>query len=300
MHSKLLFAIVLLGFGLLSGRAGAALLVVATTSDLAALARSVGGERVEVRALSSPAQDPHWVDPKPSLALELSRADLLLAVGAGLEQGWLPSLRLGSRNPRIQNGARGFLDCSTLVELIERTSGADRSHGDIHAGGNPHYLLDPRAALRVGVGIGKRLAELDPDGAATYLERTRRFVAELTAREKAWNKALERVRGRPAVAYHRSLAYLARWAGFEVIEHVEPKPGIPPNPRHVAELLERAKRRGVRAVLQERWHPTSTSTLIAGKLGAKLVRLPGGPDLGRGEDYASFLDGIVRQLEGAL
>jgi zinc/manganese transport system substrate-binding protein len=282
-------------------RAEAKLSVVATTPDLAALASAVGGERVSVKALSSPTQDPHWVDAKPSLALELSQAELLLAVGAELELGWLPTLQLGSRNGRVQPGARGFLDCSTLVDLLERpTTRVDRSQGDIHPSGNPHYLLDPRAAERVAVGIGKRLAELDPEGTRVYLERTKAFVTSLRDARARWQKPLEKLKGRPIVAYHRSLAYLADWTGLVVVDHIESKPGVPPDPRHVAELIALARQKGVRAVVQEAFHATRTSQLVAEKLGGKLLRLSGATNFQGGQSYVAFIEQLLKQLSEGL
>jgi zinc/manganese transport system substrate-binding protein len=124
------------------------------------------------------------------------------------------------------------LDCSTLVDLLERpATKVDRSMGDIHPTGNPHYLLDPRAAERVAVGIGKRLSELDPDGSAAYLEQTKRFLGNLRSARAGWEKRLEKLRGRKVLAYHRSLAYLANWTGLDVVDHIESKPGVPPDPR---------------------------------------------------------------------
>lgn len=285
----------------LPAAAHAELSVVTTTPDLAALAAAVGGSRVRVKALVLPTQDPHWVDARPNLALDLSKADLLIVVGAELEIGWLPTLQVGSRNAKIQTGASGFLDCAELVPLLERpTAKVDRSMGDIHPSGNPHYLLDPRAAERVAVGIGKRLAELDPEGRASYLEGTKRFVAQLREARGRWEAKLVGARGREVIAFHRSLVYLADWLGLQVIDHVEPKPGIPPNPGHVAELIQRAKQRRVRALLQEVWYPTSTSELIAKKIGVKLVRLPGGSNFQAGQGYIAFMERVVTALSGAL
>jgi zinc/manganese transport system substrate-binding protein len=296
MHRKILSLLMFVAC-FWAARAEAKLSVVATTPDLAAIASAVGGDRVTVKALSLPTQDPHWVDAKPSLALDLSHADLLLAVGAELEIGWLPTLQVGSRNGRVQVGERGFLDCSTLVDLLERpTTKVDRSMGDIHPSGSPHYLFDPRAAERVGVGIGKRLAELDPEASAAYLERTKAFVASLRDAEARWQKTLEKLKGRPIVAYHRSLAYLADWTGLVVVDHIESKPGVPPDPRHVAELIALARQKGARAVVQEAFHPTRTSELVASKLGVKLLRIPGATNFQRGQGYVAFLDQVLKQL----
>lgn len=284
-----------------TAEARAALAIVTTTPDLAAIATAVGGTRVRVRALALPSQDPHWVDARPNLALELSKAELLIVVGAELESGWLPTLQLGSRNGKIQRGGAGYLDCSELVELLERpTVKVERAMGHVHPSGNPHYLLDPRLTERVAVGIGKRLSELDPDGKKHYLELTQRFVASLREARAGWESKLQGARGREVIAFHRSLAYLANWLGLTVLDHVEPKPGIPPNPAHVGALIQRAKQRKVRALLQEAWHPTSTSELIAQKSGARLIRLPGSSNFQGGQSYIAFVDQLVSALSGAL
>jgi zinc/manganese transport system substrate-binding protein len=296
----------LFGFALLSSwfvtvEAHAELNVVTTTPDLAAIAAVVGGARVRVKALALPTQDPHWVDARPNLALELSRADLLIAVGAELEVGWLPTLQTGSRNGKVQVGAPGYLDCSALVDLLERPAvKVERSMGDVHPSGNPHYMLDPRAAERVAVGIGKRLAALDPAGQAAYLEQTKNFIAALRGARTRWEERLRPLHGREVIAFHRSLSYLADWSALAVVEHVEPKPGIPPNPGHVAALIQLAKERKVRAILQETWYPSTTSALIASKSGARLVRLPGATNFQGGQSYIAFIDQLVAALTGAL
>jgi zinc/manganese transport system substrate-binding protein len=282
-------------------RSARALTVVATTPDLAALARSVGAAHVEVTALALHTQDPHWVDARPHLALDLARADLLLATGAQLEVGWLPALQTGSRNGAIQNGGRGFLDCSSLVQLLETPSGkVDRSQGDVHPSGNPHYMLDPRAAERVAVGIAKRMALLDPPNKAKYLANAKTFLKELRQARKAWEKRLAGARGAEIISYHNSLGYFAAWLGLKVVETVEPRPGIPPNPRHVAHVVSVAREHKVRVLLQESWYPTNTSKLIAAKASAKLVQIQGMPNFPAGQSYVAFMSGVVERLDEVL
>jgi zinc/manganese transport system substrate-binding protein len=222
-------------------------------------------------------------------------------VGAELEIGWLPTLQLGARNPKIQRGNAGYLDCSELVDIIERPlAKVDRSMGDIHPTGSPHYMFDPRAVERVAVGIGKRLAELDPEGRSQYFDNTKRFVAELRKARAAWEAKLERARGTPILTFHRSLGYFADWLGLRIIDELEPKPGIPPNPRHVAEVIAHAREQKVRLILQESYYPTSASELVAGKIGGKLVRIPAATDFAAGQSYIAFMDGIVKLVAGAL
>ncbi|NMO21901.1 zinc ABC transporter substrate-binding protein [Pyxidicoccus fallax] len=287
--------------GLVPTVARAALRVVTTVPDLAAIARAVGGDRVTVQSLALPTQDPHFVDARPSLVLDLNRADLLLAVGLELEVGWLGTLQTGARNARIQSGGRGFLDCSRLVERLGVPAGrVDRSMGDIHPGGNPHYLYDPRAAMRVARGIAERLGELDPEGKAAYAAGLQRFTSELEAARAGWEKRLASLRGMPLVTYHESFPYLASWLGFQTVAFIEPKPGIPPNPSHVAQVISLARSRQVRLVLQESYYPDTTVRLVADKVGAQFVRIPAGTDVRAGQSYREHIEEIVTLLERAL
>ena len=277
--------------------ARADLKVVATTPDLAAIARDIGGEHIEVTSLSLNSQDPHFVDARPHLALELSRADLLLLIGLDLEVGWLPTLLTGSRNSAIQRGGAGYLDCSTLVNLMDVPNGrVDRSMGDIHPGGNPHYLFHPENGLRVARGIAARLVSLDGDNAAIYRERLQAFESRLGRARTRWEARLAGLRGAKIITYHRSFPYLAAWLGLEVVENIEPRPGIPPSPRHVAAVLGQARRLGVRLIMQETYYPDSASRLIADRSDATLVALPGGPDIRRGQTYIGFLEWLVARL----
>jgi len=285
----------------LAGTAHAELKVVATVPALAAIARDVGGSRVSVSSLALPTQDPHFVDAKPSLALELSRADLLLAVGLQLEIGWLPTLQIGARNPKIQLGGAGFLDCSTLIRVLEVPMQAlDRSMGDVHPGGNPHYLYDPRAAAAVARGVAARMKELDPSGAAAYDKGLADFVARLDAARAGWEKRLAPARGQAIVTYHRSWVYLSNWLGLEEVATIEPKPGIPPTPSHAAKVLGVMRARNVRIILREGYYPDAMCDVLAQRAGAKALLLPGGPDFRGGQTYVQYLEEIVTRLEKGL
>jgi zinc/manganese transport system substrate-binding protein len=295
-----LFAVVALALGA-SSVARAEVKVVASVPDLAALTKEVGGALVSVKALSLPTQDPHFVDAKPSLALDLNRADLLVLVGLDLEIGWLPTLVVGARNAAIQPGSPGYLDCSQFVHRLDvPAANVDRSHGDIHPGGNPHYLNDPRAAAAVARGIAGRLAELDPSHRAAYEANRDALVARLTAARARWEKRLAPYRGAPIVAYHKTWTYLADWLGLDQVGFLEPKPGIPPNPQHVASLLGLARTRKVRLVLQESYYPDAASKLVADKIPAPLVHVAGGTNFAGGESYEQHIDGLVEALGKAF
>ena len=299
---KRLFVLVssLLFIASVAGVARAELRVVATTPDLAAVAKRVGGKHVKVKALALHSQDPHWVDPRPHLALELAKADLLLIVGMDLEVGWLPTLITGSRNASIQPGRTGHLNCSKFVRVLEVPRRVDRRKGDVHPQGNPHYMLDPRRAARVGLGIAKRMAKLDPKNAAVYRGNAKKWAGKLSRWQRHWNKKLAPLKGKPVISYHRSLVYLADWVKFRAIGEIEPRPGTPPSPKHVALMIRTAKDRKVRLLLQESWHSTSVSALVAKKSGMTLVRLPGLPNFRKGQSYIGFMNGLVGRIEKAF
>jgi len=283
----------------LSLSAQAKVKVVATVGDLAAIAREVGGDAVEVELLAEPTQDPHFVDAKPSLVLKVSRADLLVLNGLGLEVGWLPTLLISSRNPRVQAGAEGHLDGSTLVNLKEVPVGKlDRAMGDIHPGGNPHYTKDPANAVALARGIAQRLAQLDPPNAEGYRRRGEAFAAEAQRRIAGWKQVLARFKGTPVVPYHKSWIYFTEFARLEEVAYVEPKPGLPPSSAQVATVLGVIRGRGVRLLLQEEWYPASTTELLARTSGAILVRVPGMTP--RGGSYLDHFDSWVQATVKAL
>ncbi len=264
---------------LLGGEAHAGLKVVATTADLAAIAREVGGPSVEVTSLSLSTQDPHFVDAKPNLALALNKADLLIIQGLELEVGWLPVLQSGARNPRILDGADGFLDCSSAITPLEAPAGqVSRAQGDIHPGGNPHYLVDPRNGGKVAKAIAARLAKLDPAHAADFQRSAAELdkaSADVAGRLMVKFAKLDEAK-RKVVVYHRSWIYFEKFLSLVEVGAVEPKPGIPPDPAHIARTMGLMKSQGVKAILSEEYYPQTTSQLLADKTGAKLVVARGG------------------------
>lgn len=291
----LIVASVVLLSSLFSSVARADLKIVATVPMLGAIAQEIGGASVQVKTLALPTQDPHFVDAKPSLALDLNRADMLLAVGLELEAGWLPVLQKGARNPKILGGGTGYFEASPHVALLERPTTVDRSQGDIHPGGSPHFLYDPRAVRRVAAALATRMAEIDPEHAPAFRANAEAFDRTLSARTVEWSGALAPLKGQPFVAYHASWSYLADWLGLRLVGVLEPKPGIPPNPAHVAQVIARSRTEKVRLVTQETYYPDATARLVADKIGAKLVSLPGGPS--NGQSVAMYFDAIVATLK---
>jgi zinc/manganese transport system substrate-binding protein len=284
-----------------------ALKVVATVEGLASIAREVGGERVEATSLSRGIQDPHFVDANPTLAVRLRDADLLVDVGLDLEIGWLPPLVNQSRNAEIQPGARRRFTAASVVPVLEAPTGpVDRSMGDLHPAGNPHFMSDPRRVVAVAEGLSRRLKELDPAGAGAYDARLAAFRARLEQAQARWRATLDPLRGRKLVVHHNTLTYFSDWAGLVVVGYLEPKPGTPPPPSHLAELVGVVKAQGVKAILVESYYDQRSAEIVARHSGAKVVALPG--DVGgfrdeRGQldppDWFQYMDALVRLVSGA-
>jgi zinc/manganese transport system substrate-binding protein len=266
--------------------------VVTSTTDLAALAQEVGGDKVEVESIAKGYQDPHFVEAKPSFLLKLRNADLLISVGLQLEIGWLPPLITQSGNPRIQPGAGGYLDASQFAEILEIPTGqVTRAEGDVHPLGNPHYWLDPDNGRRVAKGIAGKLGELDPPDAAYFQQRFQDFDRRLAAAEKNWDAEMQPYRGRKVVTYHRSWPNFAKHFGLDVVGYIEPRPGIPPTPQHTLELVNLMKRANVKLELIEPYFDLKTPNSIGSMTGGKvLVMLPsvgGKPEV---TDYFKLFD----------
>lgn len=252
--------------------------VIATLPDLGALARDVGGDLVEVTTLASPNEDPHYVDPRPNFILALNRADMVVLNGLQLELSWLNPLLVQARNGKVQIGAVGFVDASTVIKPLEIPAEVDRAQGDVHPGGNPHFLYDPRAARSVALLIGQRLGAVDPQNATAYQQRAQAVAAELKTLADAQTARFAKLpaENRRVVAYHRSLSYMVQWLGLTQVQTVEPKPGIPPNPAHTAAVLQAMKASKARVILQEVYYPARVSKTLARLVQGTVVQLAGG------------------------
>lgn len=279
----------------------APLKVVTTTPDLADLARQVGGERVSVECLSRGFQDPHFVEAKPSLILKVRDADLFVQTGLELEIGWAPLLVNGSRNARVQMGAKGFLDASTFIAPLEVPSNVSRSGGDVHPGGNPHYLLDPVNGIAVAKGLAIKFTELDPTGASFYAQKAEAFTQRLSAKIGQWEKQMSPVRGIPYVSYHKNLVYFANRYGLVSVGEIEPKPGIPPSPGHTAELIAMMKERHVPLILTMPHFESRTPESLAKATGAHVITMASVPDaVPEATDYITAMDYNVAGILKAL
>jgi len=264
-----------LGLWLTPRPAQAKVNIVCTITDLCDIAANVGGNLVSTRALGRGYQDPHFVDPKPSFALSLRRADLLLLVGLDLEVGWLPRLLTGARNSKILKGASGHLDCSTLAKLQEvPQSKISRSMGDLHPGGNPHYWMDPRNGVRVAFGTYKRLAKLDPSNRATYKKNYKRYALQIIRLSRRLRKKLNPYRGSWVIPYHQSMIYFIRWAGFRRLGTVERLPGVKPSAAHLASLHRLiSNTSGRKIIVSETYYPSTAAMRVASRFKLPYIRV---------------------------
>jgi zinc/manganese transport system substrate-binding protein len=246
--------------------------VITATTDLAALAQEVGGEKINVESIARGYQDPHFVEAKPSFLLKLRQADLLVVVGLQLEIGWLPPLITQSGNPRIQVGGNGYLDASQFAEILEIPQGAiTRAMGDVHPLGNPHYWLDPDNGRRVAKGIAAKLAEMDPADAAYFQQRDQDFEKRLADADKKWLAEMKPFHGRKVVTYHNSVPNFAKHFGLDVVGFVEPRPGIPPTPSHTLDVINMMKRDHVNVIMVEPYFDRKTPDSIARATGGTVV-----------------------------
>jgi zinc/manganese transport system substrate-binding protein len=282
--------------------ASAALRVVTTTEGLAALAREVGGDRVTVESLSRGVQDPHFVDANPMLAVKLRDADLLVDVGLELEIGWLPPLVNQSRNAAIQPGGPHRFTAASVIQVLDVPTGVvDRSSGDLHPGGNPHFLSDPRRGLLVARAIAAKLAQLDPAGAAGYQSRAAAFTARLDAAVVRWKAQLLPLAGRKLLVHHRTLTYFLDWSGLVNAGEMEPRPGTPPPSAHLADLVTLARKEGIKACVVENYLDSKADELVARLAGGTVVRIPGdvGGDAGA-TSYQAWIDEMVSHITAAV
>jgi len=293
----------LLGSSLLiaSSPVFAGLRIVTTTEDLAALAREVGGKHVKVESIAKGYQDPHFVDAKPSYLLKLKRADLFIQVGLELESSWAPNLLRSARNKKIRPGARGFLDASSGCDVLDKNADADRSQGDVHPEGNPHYWLDPANGRIIAKNIAGRLSELDPDHTQDYKANLAAFEVSLKEKIAGWDKLAQAFKGSKVVTYHNSWPNFAKRFHLNVIDFVEPKPGIPASPSHIKALLERIRREKITLIFMEPYFDEKLPKKIASDTGANLLILPPSVGAAKGiKTYSDLFDHNLNLLSDAL
>lgn len=275
-----------------------AIRILACEPEWAALAREIGGDKADAFSATTAQQDPHHIEARPSLIARARNAELVVCTGVDLEAGWLPLLLRQSGNPAIQPGRPGYLEAATLVQRLEVPASVDRSLGDLHAGGNPHVHTDPRNIGRVAAVLAQRMAAIEPANAALFRSREQAFQQRWQAAVAGWEKQGAVLRGMPVVVHHREWVYLANWLGLREAGSLEPQPGVPPTPGHLAELLQKLKAEPARAVIHSPYNDARAAAFIAQRAGIPAVLLPytvGGSE--RAKDlFGLYEDTLARLL----
>jgi ABC-type Zn uptake system ZnuABC Zn-binding protein ZnuA len=276
--------------------------VVATTPDLASIAKEIGGDHIDLLTLAKPTEDPHFVDAKPSFMVKLNHADVLIEGGAELEIGWLPALLDQARNSKLAQGAPGHVACAQGIQLLEVPSTLDRSRGDIHAAGNPHYIIDPVNAKIVAKTITDAFCAQDEKACDAYRANAKKFTDALDAKLAEWQRTLAPFKGQQVVAYHNSWLYFGERFGLKIDLFLEPKPGIPPTPTHLAEVITKMKADKVHVILVDPYLDRRTAVTVATRTGATVVdvtQFPGGVK-GTEGGYIALMDYLVNAVAKAL
>src|SRR5712692_9387451 len=281
--------------------ASAKLNVVATLPDFGSLAREIGGDKIDIVVLAKATEDPHFVDARPSFVVSLRNADVLIDGGAELELGWLPPLLQNARNPKIEVGKPGRVQASQGIRLMNVPAIATRAAGDVHALGNPHFTVDPIIAKTIALHIAQSFSAVDSANAAFYDANYKKFEATINSKLQEWGAAMLPFKGQSVVAYHDSWVYFAHRFGLNIDVFLEPKPGIPPSPSHLAEVIAQMRAQKIKVILVEPFHDRRIAEKVASATGAKVVefsQFPGG--LPGTDSYVKLLDTLISRLAAAL
>ena len=279
--------------------------IVTTLPCLANITEKIGGDLVKVYSITRGVQDAHYVEAKPSYMVKLHRADLLIYSGLELEIGWLPLLIQGARNDRVTVGSQGNLNASMALQtenILEKPRGEiDRSMGDVHPAGNPHYLLNPNNAIYVAELIAERLSQIDSRNSSRYNQNLVNYKKEIDEKLSELAPLISRLNGKDLVCYHVHWSYLLDWLNLNIAGLIELRPGIPPTPKHKKHIIELMKNKDIKVVIISSWKEPTKATEVANASGAKLVVLPGEVKAMDGaDDYLSWIDYMVTQLDEAF
>jgi zinc/manganese transport system substrate-binding protein len=279
----------------LASPAFAELNVVATLPWIGSLAKEIGKDKITVTTLVKPNQDPHTVEAKPSMILAGRKADILMYNGLDLEIGYLPLILESAKNPKIVPGKPGNFDCSRFIQVIEKHAAVDRSMGDIHPLGNPHYHFSPSNILRIAEGMSNALADLDRANADFYRTNFKGFAVKFAEKQKKWQSA--NLKGKKYVAYHHYFEYLAEEYGLLITDYVEPKPGIPPSAAHIEKLIVDMKSNRPDGILVTPSYGLKEAEALSAKTGVKVIALPQDVGAVKGaDDWFAFMDKVLTAL----
>ena len=275
--------------------------VVTTTQDTKSITEFIGGNKVEVFGIATGYQNPHFVDPKPSYIIKLSNADLYVTLGLDLETGWSPSLLSSSRNPKIQKGNAGYVDASIGVPLMQIPSSINRAEGDIHIFGNPHYWLDPLNGKIIARNICNGLERVSPENKNFFEENLKTFVETIDQKMQAWYARMTKYKGTKVIAYHNEWCYFENRFGLQIVDFLEPKPGIPPTPSQLVKIIGEVKTNSIKVIISSPYFTTSSSDVVAKQTGSTVLTLA--TSVGAFEsvkNYYDLFDYNIAQLLGVL
>jgi len=300
MKNKSIFLLLLFIGNFLFANAGK-IKVVTTTTDMKSIAEFIGGDKVSVTSIATGYQNPHFVDPKPSYIIGLSNADLFVTVGLDLEIGWSPQLLSSSRNTKIQKGSVGYVDASTGVALLQVPSSANRAEGDIHIYGNPHYWLDPMNGKVIARNIASGLERVDPSNKSTYEANLQTFFKRIDDKMKEWSSKMSSFKGSKIIAYHNEWVYFETRFGLNIVDFMEPKPGIPPSPSQLVKVIKEIKANNIKVVISSPYFTTSSSDVVAKQTGVQVLTLATSVQAFDSiKDYFDLFDFNIKQLTAAL
>jgi len=284
-----------------SGAMAGTIKVVTTTTDMKSITELIGGDKVSVSSIATGYQNPHFVDPKPSYIISLTKADLFVTLGLDLETGWSPQLLSSSRNNKIQKGANGYVDASTGVTLLQVPFSVNRAEGDIHIYGNPHYWLDPLNGKVIARNIANGLERVDPSNKAVYEANLQAFFIRIDAKLHEWQTKMAAFKGAKIIAYHNEWVYFETRFGLKIVDFMEPKPGIPPSPSQLVKVINEIKANSIKVIISSPYFTTSSSVVVAKQTGVKVLTLAtsvGAFDAIK--NYFDLFDYNINQLTAAL
>ena len=247
--------------------------IVTTTTDMKSIAEFIGGNKVSVTSIATGYQNPHFVDPKPSYIISLTKADLYVTVGLDLETGWSPQLLSSSRNTKIQKGAAGYVDASEGVNLLQVPTAANRAEGDIHIYGNPHYWLDPLNGKIIARNIANGLERIDPSNRSFYEANLVSFNSRIDLKLKEWQGKMAPYKGSKIIAYHNEWVYFETRFGLQIVDFMEPKPGIPPTPTQLVKVIKEVTANKIKVIISSPYFTTSSSDVVSKQTGVKELTL---------------------------
>jgi len=288
MKNKRILILLLLSITGIRAHASGKIKVVTTLTDLKSITEIIGGNLVEVSSIATGYQNPHFVDPKPSYIIKLSKADMFVTIGLDLENGWSPSLLYSSRNAKIQKGAPGYVDASVGIALYQVPNSISREQGDIHIFGNPHYWLDPQRGKLIARNIYNGLLRISPENKTYFAKNLAAFIAKIDQQDKKWKNTLAPYKGIKVIAYHNEWVYFEKHFGLKVIDFLEPKPGIPPTPSQLVKVINEVKANHIKLIITSPYFPTKSADVVARQTGAKVVVLA--TSVGAEDEIKNYFD----------